>query len=198
MLDDLTYTLWRVAELAALVMLPLFVWSMGRRVLHALDTIEYFAVPGMMRFSFLSGAITGLLLVVVNHDPSFYEFESVFHADGPWSVSFPELFTFWLDPGRYPPYELWLRVRGFDTGDPVTVLALLAAVLAGLVVVGCARYFGFGVLRAWLESAVIWCWGVTMAVYVVCATTWTLHVLNFWALVLAFFLYRYFTLKAAH
>lgn len=198
MLEDLIPMLWRAAELAALVLIPLFIWSVGRKVLHAVDTIEYFAVPGLMRFSFLSGAITGLLLVVVSHDPSFYEFEAVFNAGGPWSVSFTELFTFWLDPARYSPHELWLRMRTLDTGDPVTVFALMAAGLAALVVAGSVRYFGFGAARALLESVLIWCWGVAMAVYVVCATTWTLHVLNFWALVLAFFLYRYFTLKAAH
>lgn len=191
-------TLWRAGELAALVLLPLFIWGMGRRVLHAIDTIEYFAVPGMMRFSFLSGAITGLLLLAVNHDPAYYDIDSVFHARGPWAVSFPELFSVWLDPARYPPRELWLRVRDLNTGDPVTVLALLAAGLAALVLVGCVRFFGTGAPRAWLESAVIWCWGAAMAVYVVCAATWTLHVLNFWVLVLAFVLYRYFNLKAAH
>ena len=198
MLDELIPTLVRFVELVVLVQLPRLAWGGGRRLLRTIDTIGYFAVPGLMRFSLLSGVFTGLLLLFVNRDPAIYGFDAVFQPDGPWGVSFPELFTVWLDPSAYSPRELWLRVSDLDAGDPVTVVALLAAVLAGLVLEESVRCFGAGASRAILASALIWAGGVVGAVYVVCAAAWILHMMNVWAVVLLVFAYRYHAMRGAH
>lgn len=195
MTDDLILALVRTIQIVGLALLPAMVWALGGRLIHALDTIHYTAVPGLARFSGLSGLVAGSLLLFVNHPPGAYDFDAVFDPAGPWAVGFLDLFTVWLDPRRYSPEPLWERVAPFDTGDPVAVLAAVSAGLAALATLGAIRFFGLRAFRALLANSLVWLWGAGVVVYAVCAVMWTLHVMNFWALVVGFFIYRHYHLK---
>lgn len=195
MYDALMVGLLRAGEITLLVLLPVATLSLGERLIHAFDTVEFHAVPGLGRFAVLSGLIAGGLLVWENHDSAYYEFDVVFDPDGPWAVPFLDLFRIWLDPTRYSVLPLWDRVQAFDLDDPFTVLGLISAGLAALAILGTVRFFGLRAPRALLASVLVWAWGVALAVYVVCASAWALNVLNFWAVVLVFLIYRYYGLK---
>ncbi|NYZ11834.1 hypothetical protein HL658_04675 [Azospirillum sp. RWY-5-1] len=197
MIDGLIEMLWRTAELGLLVMLPVIVLSLGERLIHAVDVIRYHEVPGLARFSVLSGLIAGALLLYANHEREWYEFDTVFDPDGPWAVPLPQLFTLWLNPLRYSPQPLLHHIAPLDYTDTATVLAGLSTGLAGLAVFGSVRYFGMKAPLAMLANIVIWLWGAGLAIYMVCAGAWALNMLNFWAVVIGFLVYRYYHLKAA-
>jgi hypothetical protein len=193
MFEEAVPTLMRSAELLALLLLPIYAWAGGRRLLRVLDSDGYAAVPGLARFSFVSGAVTGALLLAVCRDPSAYALDTVLTPLGPWGVPFDELFTVWLDPRAYAPAPLWQRVRGLDPQDPVTAFAVLAALLAALVVAGALRGFGRRAPRALLLSALVWLGGAVLAVYAVCAGAWAVHILSLWAVAVVILLVRWHT-----
>ncbi|HYG87601.1 MAG TPA: hypothetical protein VD978_15185 [Azospirillum sp.] len=198
MLDEAVPTLVRSAELLALLMLPVYVWSAGRRLLRAFDTVGYAEAPALGRFSFASGAVTGFLLAFVSRDPSYYALETVLQPLGPWAVPFDELFTVWLDPRAYSPAPLWERLRALDPQDPVAALTGLAALLAGLAAAGAVRSFPQHVARVLLMSALVWFAGAALAVYIVCASAWAVHILSFWALAVVILLVRWHGLRHGH
>lgn len=191
MLDEAIPTLLRAAELLALLALPIYARSGGRRLLRAFDTVGYAEAPALGRFSFVSGVITGLLLVFLSRDPSIYAFDTVMQPRGPWAVPFYELFTVWLDPRAYSPAPLWGRLSTLDPADPAAVFAGLAVLLAALVAMGAVRRFPRSLPRVLTMSTFIWLTGAALAVYLVCAGAWAAHVLNFWALAVVVLLVRW-------
>ena len=195
MLDEAVPTLLRSAELMGLLVLPLWAWAGGRRLLRALDGFGWAEEPGLGRFSFLSGAVIGALLLVVSRDPSLYTPATVLTPLGPWSVPIEELFTVWLDPRAYLPGALWQRVRGLDPQDPVTAFAVLAALLAGVVVAGALRGFGRRAPRALLLCALVWLGGAALAVYAACAAAWAVHILDAWTVAVVALLVRWYGLR---
>lgn len=195
MSDALLLGLQRLGEIALLTMLPIFIMSMGERVIHAFDTVHYYEVPGLARYSVLSGVIAGALLVWVNHEPAYYDFDAVFSPRGPWAVPLPDLFRIWLDPTRYSLVPLWERVELLDLDDPITVLALISLTFAVLAILGSLRFFGLRAPRALLANLMVWAWGAGLSIYVICAGAWALNVLNFWTVVLGFLIYRHYGLK---
>jgi hypothetical protein len=187
------------AELMFLLLFPVALWSTSAHMMHWMDTFAFFEVPGLSRLAFLSGFITGILLVLINHDPRFYDFEAVFNNGGPWDVSFIELFTVWLNPAHYSFEPLFYRIEALDLTDLVTLGALAAIAIAGAVVFMAYKYFRPNIPQAMFSSLMSWLWGVGVVLYAVCASAWLLHMLNFWAVILAFFVYRYKLIKkAAH
>lgn len=198
MFDEFLHFLWRLGELGVLLMLPVAVLSVGEKLVHAVAPGEYRAVPGLSRFSVLSGLIAGGLLVYANHQGAWYEFDTVFDPQGPWAVPFTELFTVWLHPARYSPMPLWDAVSwaSFDITEPFDAFVAASVTLAGLALLGSVRFFGLAAPRAVIASALVWLWGAALAVYIVCAAAWALNMLNFWAIVLTFLVYRHYGLKA--
>jgi hypothetical protein len=191
MFDEFLITLLRIAELAALIALPMWLRYTLSGLMRHHDGIGYFAVPGLARLSFFSGVIFGGTLIYVNHDPKFYYFDNVFAVGGPWDVSFIELFTVWLNPLRYSPLVLWEKVAPLDIHDTLTGFVLTSAGAAAAVVVAAIYYFRRQFFWALLKSAAVWLWSAGLVIYVACAGAWALNMLNFWAVVLAFLLVRH-------
>ncbi len=195
MLEGLIETGVRIVQLV-IVSLPLVTRTAVGWLADRLGPAEYFAAPGLARISFVSGAIAGALLLYVNHQPGWYEFDTVFAASGPWAVPFLDLFVVWMNPALYPPGPLMDRVIPFRPDDPVAVLAAASAALALLVVALSVRFFRKGAPGAVFASALVWAWAAALSIYLVCAAAWALNMLNFWAVVIAFVVYRHYHLKA--
>lgn len=191
MFDEFLVTLQRAAELAAVAALPFWLRYTLSGLMRRHDGIGYFAVPGLARLSFMSGAVFGGTLLYVNHDPALYYFDTVFAIGGPWDLSLPDFFIVWLNPLRYSPMALWERVAALDVHDTLTAFVLTSAGFAVATVAASIHYFRGRFHRALLKSAVVWLWSAALAIYVVCAVAWGLNTLNFWAAVLAFLVVRH-------
>lgn len=191
MVDEFLATLLRAAELAAVFAFPFWLRYTFSGLMRRYDGIGYFAVPGMARLSFFSGATFGGTLLYVNHDPTLYYFDTVFAIGGPWDLSLVDFVAVWLNPLRYSPAVLWERVAALDIHDTLTGFVLTSAGLALLIVAAAVRYFGRQFHWALLKSAAVWLWSAGLAIYVVCAAAWALNLLNFWAAVLAFLVVRH-------
>lgn len=198
MIDDLYATGVRIVEVVVLFLIPAIVAYGGERLIRAGDVIGYHEVPGLARLSALSGILTGLLVMYVNLDARLWEFDIWFARGGPWDVPFQALFTHWLNPWNYvyAPLAGLLAVPAAD--DPAFLTAFFACALAGLAMVGAIRYFGLAAPLAWVGNVLVWGWGVAITVYVVCAGSWALCMMNFWALVLWFLAYRHWGLRKEH
>lgn len=191
MVDEFLATLLRTAELAAAAALPFWLRYTLSGLMRRYDGIGYFAVPGMARLSFFSGAMFGGALLYVNHDPSMYYFDTVFAIGGPWDLPLIDFVAVWLNPLRYSPAVLWERIAPLDIHDTLSGFVLTSAGLALLTAAAAVRYFGRQFYWALLKSAAVWLWSAALAIYVVCTVAWALNMLNFWAAVLAFLVVRH-------
>lgn len=196
MFDQFLVILQRALELGALIALPLWLRYTIGGLMRRWDDIGYFAVPGLARLSFVSGVIFGGALLYVNHDPTYYYFDNVFAAGGPWDLSFFDFFVVWLNPMRYSPLTLWDRVTPLDLHDALTGFCIASAAAGAAASISAVLYFGRRFYRAALNNLAVWLWAASLAVYVACAVAWTLNVMNFWAVAAVFLLVRHRSLSA--
>lgn len=148
---------------------------------------EFFQVPILNTLARLQGILAGTTLVLLDFDKQYFDIEQIFMPDGPWNIT---LFQFLFERANAFSYDprpmMSLLIQIYSSDSNVWLMANLAVI--GLPLALLILNFFFWKWETAIQTLPviigIALWSGWLTVYLISATFWALHLLNFWSLVL--------------
>lgn len=189
--------LWSVlvalAQLAVLAVLPVLGFGARSLVLSRFRRIRYEAVPMVAVPAWIFGGLFGLALVLGRAWPEdWFTLAGLFGPDSAWALSFRELLTQRLNPFAYLPSRPPLDLRLYGTDLPSTTLTIAAAGFAASLAAVPFKWRPAQVPAAAFCHVATAAFAAGLAVYALGAAAWLLYSMNFWVVLAAFFILRYY------
>src|SRR5262249_2174223 len=179
------FFLARLLQVILALALPIALGEIAWLVIRWLGPADFWRVPAFTGAAKLLGLIVGIVLLLSQYDPAFFDPHRLFTPDSPWNVSL------WGFLGRrVNPLDYAIRpiVQWFSAEDSYELRLVSLLAMAALLIAVAAMPFYFwkravgpiALLSALLLAVVT----AYLTVYFVCLALWTLYLLNFWSLAL--------------
>lgn len=208
----------KLAQLALVVLIPLFYGRIGDIALSRFRNHEYIAIPVLVRVSHLNGVMLGLALLYFSPHAAQYNVERVFTDPGPWSLNFTVFLSERVNPLTYSWAPMIDAVR--HEGASLTLRIYMSVSVLFLVLV-CVLSFVFwppmlldqmisgsetpkrrwatimaglwppaDALRSIVVSFGATLWSIYLTIYLINTLYWGMNLMNFWFLLLVAFIYQ--------
>lgn len=173
-----------VIQVIVVMIIPLTLNRTVRILLQKSTHKEFFQIPILTTLARLQGILAGSTLILLDFDKQYFDIEQMFMPNGPWNLTISQFLLERANVFSYDPRSMLVLLTEIHSDN--WLIGILAAIILPFTLLTLSFVFwernkALQALPAIIGTAL---WTGWLTVYLVSATFWALHLLNFWSLIL--------------